>query len=98
MLTIQNEGLDKAYERYSRNSPPGPGPPTPPEEKLKVIRDDGYDVIVVGAGMAGLSAAYEMKRVGLKVKILEQTERYGGRVFTYATENGLAPGLYGEGT
>jgi hypothetical protein len=97
MLTIQNEGLDKAYERYS-DSPPGPFPPTSTQVKMQVIRDDGYDVIVVGAGMAGLSAAYEMKRVGLKVKILEQTERYGGRVFTYATEKGLAPGLYGEGT
>ncbi|XP_046860973.1 L-amino acid oxidase-like [Xenia sp. Carnegie-2017] len=46
--------------------------------------------------MAGLSAAYELKKAGLSVKILEQTDRYGGRIFTYGEESGLASGLYAE--
>ena len=96
MLKIQNEGLSEAYAVYG-DSPPGPSPPTA-QVRQQADTPIGYDVIVVGAGMAGLSAAYEMKRAGLSVKILEQTERYGGRVFTYDTENGgLAVGLYGEG-
>ena len=95
MLTILNEGLDKAYELYE-DCPPGPSPPTSLKMKSQVT---SYDVIVVGAGIAGLAAAYEMKRVGLTVKILEQTERYGGRIFTYtadSTGKKLAEGLYFE--
>lgn len=40
------------------------------------------EVIVIGAGMAGLAAANELSRRGLKVLILEARERVGGRIFT----------------
>lgn len=40
------------------------------------------DVIVVGAGLAGLTAAYELKRAGFDVKVLEARDRVGGRVHT----------------
>jgi monoamine oxidase len=40
------------------------------------------DVIVIGAGMAGLAAARELGRAGLSVCILEARNRVGGRVFT----------------
>lgn len=40
------------------------------------------DVIVIGAGMAGLAAARELGRAGLSVCILEARDRIGGRVFT----------------
>ena len=91
MLKIVNDGLKETYDEYGDNVP-GPLPP-------KRRQTNDYDVIIVGAGMAGLSAAYELKKAKLNVKILEQTERYGGRIFTYDENNGgLAPGLYGEGT
>jgi phytoene dehydrogenase-like protein len=39
-------------------------------------------VIVVGAGLAGLTAAYELGRAGFDVKVLEARDRIGGRVYT----------------
>lgn len=39
-------------------------------------------VIVVGAGAAGLSAAAELSRRGMAVTILEARDRIGGRIFT----------------
>jgi len=38
------------------------------------------DVIVIGAGMAGVSAARELTRIGLSTKVLEARDRVGGRV------------------
>ena len=40
-------------------------------------------VIVVGAGLAGLSAAYELTRAGQDVRVLEAQSRAGGRVLTF---------------
>jgi hypothetical protein len=41
----------------------------------------GYDTIVVGAGIAGLSATKELRRLGHSVLILEANDRIGGRGF-----------------
>jgi monoamine oxidase len=50
-------------------------------------------VIVVGAGLAGLCAAYELERRGQRVTVLEADKRHiGGRVRTLRFDNGL----YGE--
>ena len=40
------------------------------------------DIIILGAGAAGLSAAVELARAGLKITILEARDRIGGRIFT----------------
>lgn len=40
------------------------------------------DVVVVGAGLAGLSAARHLARAGLDVRVLEQGDAVGGRVRT----------------
>jgi monoamine oxidase len=40
------------------------------------------DVVVVGAGFAGLSAARELTRLGREVVVVEGRDRVGGRSYT----------------
>ncbi len=40
------------------------------------------EIVVAGAGLAGLTAAYELRRAGVKVRVIEQAAIAGGRVRT----------------
>jgi monoamine oxidase len=40
------------------------------------------DVVVIGAGMAGLTAARALSEAGLRVSVVEARERIGGRILT----------------
>ncbi|MDZ8029286.1 MAG: FAD-dependent oxidoreductase [Nostoc sp. DedQUE11] len=53
-------------------------------QRLKNIK-----VIVVGAGFAGLAAAYELATQGVQVTVLEARDRIGGRVYS---KDDIAPG------
>lgn len=57
-------------------------------------RDAAKRVIIVGAGLAGLSAAYELTRAGHDVTVLEARTRPGGRVLTL--RDPFPDGLYAE--
>ena len=41
-----------------------------------------WDVVVVGAGLAGLNAAHLLEEQGLKVQVVEASDRVGGRLRT----------------
>ena len=43
---------------------------------------DNVDVIILGAGVAGLAAARDLSRAGLAVCVLEARDRIGGRIYT----------------
>jgi monoamine oxidase len=46
------------------------------------MTDKTHDVVVVGAGMAGLTAARSLAEAGLKVLVIEARDRIGGRILT----------------
>jgi len=51
------------------------------EQHSIAVDQDQLDVIVVGAGFAGLTAARELTRQGLRVRIVEARDRIGGRTW-----------------
>lgn len=53
---------------------------------------DEYDVIVIGAGVGGLTVAGLCAREGLKTLLVEQCDRVGGRAMTFRGEEIIANG------
>lgn len=41
------------------------------------------DVLIIGAGVAGLAAARELSAIGSKVIVVEARDRLGGRIYTH---------------
>jgi len=64
------------------------------ETALSASQGSRQKVLVVGAGLAGLAAAYELIQAGHEVTVLEARSRAGGRVQTLREP--FADGLYVE--
>jgi monoamine oxidase len=47
-----------------------------------MTKNTTVDVVVIGAGMAGLTAARALSEAGLKVLVVEAQDRIGGRIWT----------------
>ncbi|RWJ05712.1 NAD(P)/FAD-dependent oxidoreductase [Mesorhizobium sp.] len=52
------------------------------------ISVSSFDTIIVGAGIAGLTAAIRLQRAGQRVVVLEADERPGGRITRIVRSNG----------
>jgi protoporphyrinogen/coproporphyrinogen III oxidase len=48
------------------------------------MNDDRLDVVVVGGGISGLTAAFRLSRGGLRVAVLEAAPRVGGAIATFS--------------
>lgn len=51
-------------------------------QRLAFAADDTTDVLVIGAGISGMYAAYQLQQKGLSVRVLEASKRIGGRMYT----------------
>jgi len=60
-----------------------------PAKFPSLTRDLEVDAVVVGAGMAGVTAAYQMKRAGMKVALVERDQCLRGE--TARTTAHLSP-------
>jgi monoamine oxidase len=66
-------------------------PHVPIDEILEEIRESNTGprhVVILGAGMAGLVAAYELLTLGNTVEIIEASDSHGGRVHTHHFKDG----------
>ena len=74
---------------------PGLHPVIAAASRDAILRTDAAKkVIVIGAGLAGLSSAYELTQAGHEVTVLEARTRSGGRVWTL--RDSFPEGLYAE--
>jgi len=96
-------GPERSGDQQRRLEPGAPSPAQAPPLPSRLLRTaaEGLEphgqarkrVIVIGAGMAGLVAGYELARQGHEPVILEAQNRVGGRIYTL---RGFAPGLEAE--
>lgn len=56
---------------------------------MKVRTNSDSSVIIIGAGVAGLAAGKMLQQAGFQVTILEAKNRFGGRIWTNRTLNGI---------
>ena len=98
-------------DRRRRPARPGRRPPHGPRARARAgrgaargpARDDAggvrarmTDVLVLGAGLAGLAAARDLARAGADVLVLEARDRPGGRVERVVLEDGRSVQMGGE--
>lgn len=51
-------------------------------DRFAFAADQATDVVVIGAGISGMYAAYELQKAGMTVRVLEASQRIGGRMQT----------------
>ena len=69
----------------------GPGTPAAAEGDLQTlgVQRNASPVVIVGAGIAGLTAGYRLRQAGVKVSIYEASARVGGRMLSLPNALGI---------
>ena len=67
-----------------------------PVPREKAIMMETVDVVVVGAGFAGLTAARRLQQEGRSVVVLEARDRVGGRILNHTFADGTIVELGGQ--
>jgi lysine-specific histone demethylase 1 len=83
-------GVLAGSNKASYHQPPHPPPPA--AGPLPDAQERRRTVIVIGAGLAGLACARQLRAAGLRVVVLEARSRLGGRVHSKRLEVDLPPG------
>jgi protoporphyrinogen oxidase len=50
---------------------------------------DNKRIAIIGAGITGLSAAFQLKKLGFQITVFEASSRPGGVIRTFRDKNGL---------
>jgi len=87
--TLENESLDNQRRRLLQAAGVGlaavatmPALLGSSSVRAESVSDNAYDVIVIGGGFAGVTAARDASHRGLRTLLLEARPRLGGRAFT----------------
>jgi NADPH-dependent 2,4-dienoyl-CoA reductase/sulfur reductase-like enzyme len=84
-LVPVREGMQVETQKGAHALPSGVGPMTISEEREKThtVRDlaDFYEVVVIGAGPAGLSAASTLSELGAQTLLVDENQSPGGQIY-----------------
>jgi len=76
LLTLFRAGSDDTFEQVVGQETEKPRNSN--DKRTKVINDKHADVIVVGAGISGLTAALDLGRGGARVTVMDMSSVFGG--------------------
>lgn len=71
-----------------------PEPPETNDNRSSAFKSAQPSIAIIGAGMAGLNCAYELKKAGYFASVYEASKRVGGRI--YSQKGVLSPSLVTE--
>jgi monoamine oxidase len=67
-----------------------------PHKNMSIIAPKPQKVLILGAGISGLGAAYQLQKQGIAFEVLEARNRAGGRILTAPIQEGLTVELGAE--